>query len=44
MQELFSLGEIYISDFLKSNEQPKAKSELKLLMEDSGSVRLESSL
>lgn len=44
MQELFSLGEIYISDFLKSNEQPKAKSELKLLMEDSGSVRLESSV
>ena len=42
MKELFSLGELYVSDFLKDNQLPRAqKSELKLLLDDNGAVRLE---
>lgn len=42
MQEIFSLGELYCSDFLKPDEQPRSqKSELKLCMTDDGNVRLE---
>tara|TARA_R110000868_G_scaffold75946_6_gene218841 strand:- start:14488 stop:15711 length:1224 start_codon:yes stop_codon:yes gene_type:complete len=42
MKELFSLGEIYPSDFLKPDETPHTdKIELKLLMDDDGVVRLE---
>lgn len=41
-QELFSLGKIYPSDFLKSDEQPRCEPvELKLVMEDNGLVHLE---
>lgn len=42
MKELFSLGEIYPSDFLKEGEEPTTeKVELKLIMDDEGLVRLE---
>lgn len=42
MKELFSLGEIYPSDFLKEGEEPTTeKVELKLIMDDDGLVRLE---
>lgn len=42
MKELFSLGNIYPSDFLKEGEKPKTdKVELKLIMDDDGLVRLE---
>lgn len=43
MKELFSLGELYVSDFLKEGEQPRGpKTELKLMLEeDTGAVRLE---
>ncbi len=42
MQELFSLGELYISDFLKADDLPRAdKVEMKLLLDDNGAVRLE---
>lgn len=42
MKELFTLGEIYPSDFLKPDESPHTdKIELKLLMDDDGVVRLE---
>lgn len=42
MKELFSLGELYPSDFLKEGEQPSTeKVELKLIMTDDGLVRLE---
>src|SRR5258708_872785 len=42
MQELFSLGEIYVSDFLKEGEEPRGqKTELKLMLTDDGNVRLE---
>lgn len=42
MTELFSLGEIYPSDFLKSDEQPRCQPiELKLMMEANGLVHLE---
>lgn len=45
MTELFSLGELYVSDFLKEGEVPRtAKVEMKLLLENStGAVRLERS-
>lgn len=44
MEELFTLGELYISDFLKSNESPRHPPvEMKLLLDDSGIVRLEKS-
>ena len=42
MKELFSLGDLYVSDFLKDGESPRGgKVEMKLMMEDNGSVRLE---
>lgn len=42
MKELFSLGEIYPSDFLKEGEQPSTeKVEMKLIIDDNGLVRLE---
>ncbi len=41
MTELFSLGKIYPSDFLKPDEQPRCEPvELKLVMEDDGLVHL----
>lgn len=44
MQELFTLGELYVSDFLKDGEEPRGpKTELKLLLDDNGAVRLEKS-
>lgn len=44
MKELFSLGELYVSDFIKENETPRGeKTELKLFMLDDGNVRLEKS-
>lgn len=42
MKELFSLGKLYPSDFLKPDEQPRCEPvELKLVMEDNGLVHLE---
>jgi hypothetical protein len=42
MQELFSLGEMYVSDFLSPDENPRCnKVEMKLLLTNDGSVRLE---
>lgn len=42
MTELFTLGELYPSDFLKEVEQPRSeKVEMKLIMDDRGLVRLE---
>jgi hypothetical protein len=43
MQELFSLGELYVSDFLKDGETPRGgKIEMKLVLEgDTGAVRLD---
>lgn len=43
MIELFSLGELYVSDFLKEGDEPRGgKHELKLVMdEDTRAVRLE---
>src|SRR3972149_8454702 len=42
MKELFSLGKLYPSDFLKEGEEPTTeKVELKLIMDDDGLVRLE---
>lgn len=44
MKELFSLGELYVSDFINGNEMPRgSKTELKLIMTDDGNVRLEKS-
>ena len=44
MKELFSLGELYISDFIEDNKLPLGnKIEMKLMMTDNGSVRLERS-
>ena len=43
--ELFSLGDLYVSDFLQPNESPRAEPvEMKLLLEQStGAVKLEKS-
>lgn len=42
MKDLFSLGELYVSDFLKKNELPRGeKVELKLLMTNDGNIKLE---
>lgn len=42
MKELFSLGEMYVCDFLKPDENPRGgKFELKLCLTDDGFVRLE---
>lgn len=43
MKELFTLGELHVSDFLKNGESPADKVEMKLLLDDNGSVRLEKS-
>ncbi len=41
MKELFSLGKLYVSDFLKPDEQPRNPPvEMKLMMDDKGRVRL----
>lgn len=42
MKELFTLGELYISDFIAKDAVPQTnKVEMKLMMEESGAVRLE---
>ncbi len=42
MKELFSLGDIYISDFIRGNDDPRCdKIELKLMLTEQGDVRLE---
>src|ERR1035437_6400193 len=45
MEELFSLGELYVSDFLKENEKSRGgKVEMKMMLEkNTGAVRLEKS-
>lgn len=44
MKELFSLGELYPSDFLKPDESPRCEPiELKLMLDDDGIVCLEKS-
>jgi len=44
MKELFSLGNLYVSDFIKDNEAPRGeRTEMKLMMTDDGNVRLEKS-
>lgn len=41
MKELFSLGNLYVSDFLQPNETPRYQpTELKLILDDYGTVRL----
>ena len=42
MKELFTLGELYVSDFLKDGESPRGdKWEMKLMLDENGAVRLE---
>jgi hypothetical protein len=43
MKELFSLGDLYVSDFIKNDDQPRGgKVEMKMMLEeDTGAVRLE---
>ena len=45
MTELFSLGELYVSDFIKNNQLPRGgKVEMKMMLEEeTGAVRLEKS-
>jgi hypothetical protein len=44
MKKLFTLGDLYVSDFLKDNESPRGqRTEMKMMLEDSGAVRLEKS-
>ena len=45
MNELFTLGDLFVSDFLKNNETPRTEqTELKMMLEeDTGIVRLEKS-
>jgi hypothetical protein len=43
MKELFTLGELYVSDFLKDGETPPSKVEMKMMLDENGSVRLEKS-
>ena len=44
MEELFSLGSLYVSDFLKEGEEPRhVPVEMKLMMDKNGAVRLEES-
>lgn len=44
MKELFSLGDLYVSDFLKDGELPRGgKIEMKMMLEENGCVRLEKS-
>lgn len=42
IKELFTLGNLYVSDFLKDGESPRGGSvEMKMMMDENGSVRLE---
>ncbi len=43
MKELFTLGDLYVSDFLKDGESPRGGSvEMKMMLEpETGAVRLE---
>ena len=42
MTELFSLGDMYVSDFLKDGEDPRGgKVEMKLMLDNYGAVRLD---
>ena len=45
MKELFTLGDLFVSDFLKTDEKPRTEqTELKMMLEeDTGAVRLEKS-
>lgn len=44
MKELFSLGKLYVSDFIKNEESPRGqKTEMKLMLTDDGNVKLEKS-
>ena len=44
MKELFTLGDLYVSDFLNDGEKPRGgKLEMKMMMDDYGFVRLEKS-
>lgn len=44
MKELFSLGDLYVSDFIRNDELPRGeRTEMKLLLTDDGNVRLEKS-
>lgn len=44
MKELFTLGELFVSDFLKDDESPRGgRVEMKLLLDENGAVRLEKS-
>lgn len=45
MEKLFTLGELYVSDFINSNESPRGgKTEMKMMLnKDTGMVRLEKS-
>lgn len=43
MTELFTLGELYVSDFIKAGDSPRGKGELKLVLTNDGNVRLEKS-
>jgi flavodoxin len=44
MKELFSLGDLYVSDFVEINQAPRGdKIEMKLFLTDDGNVRLEKS-
>lgn len=44
MKELFTLGKLYVSDFIKNEEAPRGeRTELKLMLTDDGNVRLEKS-
>lgn len=42
MKELFSLGELYVSDFISDNQSAHSKIEMKMMLEETtGAVRLE---
>ena len=42
MREVFTLGNLYVSDFLKEGESPRGGSvEMKMMMDENGSVRLD---
>jgi len=44
MKKLFTLGPLYVSDFIKDNESPRGdKVELQLMMTEDGNVRLQQS-
>lgn len=43
MKELFTLGDLYVSDFIPLDKEAKNKHEMKLMLSEDGCVRLESS-